>query len=261
MYNKLEDEFLICEALNLSKANLISHPELVESTNPKLLEFKKRKEAKEPLAYIVGYQPFLGLNFLVDKNVLIPRPETELLVEEALKHAKPENKHLSILDVGTGSGVIAVSIANALDKVSITAIDISEGAIAIANKNAQFHNVINKIKFIKSDLFSCIPKGTKFDLIVSNPPYIPSDEIETLQTGIKDFEPRVAIDGGLDGLDIIKRIAGEVCYFLKDNGKLFLEIGFGQAKEIRKILKKNKFKNIKIIKDYAEIERIVMAMI
>jgi len=249
--SRLEEEFLVCEALGIDKTELVSRPQLLESNDPKLKEFRSRKEKHEPLAYITGYQPFFGLKIFVNQNVLIPRPETELLVEAVTNFCSNIDSRISILDIGTGSGAIAVSLAKNIPHTKIIATDISIRALNIAQKNAEYNNVLSQIKFMQGDLFSPV-SGKKFDVIVSNPPYIPTNEIKTLQPEVKDFEPRAALDGGDDGLDVIRRIASEAKNYLNPKGYLIFEFGFGQSAEIKKLLKKNGYSNIRILNDYAK---------
>lgn len=251
---RLEEELLICEALGIEPSKLIAHPELANKNAAKLLEFKDRLAKHEPLAYIVGYQPFMGLNILVDKRVLIPRPETELLVEAAVKAAKAIPHPLSILDLGTGSGAIAVSLARFLPQAKIFASDKSAAALEVAKLNAEKQSV--NITFAQSDLFGSL-RDKKFELIITNPPYIPTKEIETLQPEVKDFEPREALDGGSNGLRIVCEIIHKAKGYLVPGGTLLMEIGFGQWAKVEKQLERNSYKDICVVKDYAGIERVV----
>lgn len=254
-----EEEIIICEALGIDKTDLISHPNLASKDDPKYKEFKKRIDNNEPLAYISGTQPFYGFNFFVDNNVLIPRPETELLVEICLDTLMPgHNESLSILDIGTGSGAIAVCLAKYLENATITAVDISKGSLSVAKKNADHHKVSHRIIHAQSNLFRSI-RSQAFDAIISNPPYIPTSDIEGLEPNVRDHEPRLALDGGQDGLDIIRKIISGSKNYLKPNGYLFLEFGFGQSGHVKILLEESGYKNIQIIKDYAGIDRIAKA--
>lgn len=214
-----------------------------------------------PIQYIMGKTEFCGLEFIVNEDVFIPRPETEVLVETVIDIVHRDEVRL--LDLCTGSGNIAISIANALTKVAcdykIVASDISEEALAVAKKNAAFNGVLKRIEFINSDLFSKL-EG-KFDYIVSNPPYVAGYEFETLQREVLT-EPRIAIDGGPDGLDFYGRIAQDAPRFLKNGGYLIMEIGFGQARPIKEIIEKTGALNIVETKiDQNGIDRVMVARI
>ena len=203
-----------------------------------------------PIQYITKKQEFMGLDFFVDENVLIPQPDTEILVEEVLKISKLFNKKINILDLCTGSGAIAVSLAKYIKDVNIIATDISENAIEIAEKNAIKNNVENKIKFVVSDMFKNIEN--KFDIIVSNPPYIETKEIEKLSKEVKN-EPIIALDGGNDGIKYYKIIADNYNKFLNIGGYLFLEMGYNQGESVSKL-----FKNSEIKKDLCGNNRVIL---
>ncbi|MDR0273171.1 MAG: peptide chain release factor N(5)-glutamine methyltransferase [Clostridiales bacterium] len=220
--------------------------------NPeKYFSYIKRLQAGEPLQYIIGQWEFMGLTFITDKRALIPRPETELLVEKVLEFLKnKKNAHVS--DVCTGSGCIAISIARLAEcETEIVAVDISDDALSLAKENAKKLNAANLI-FIKSCLFENI--CGKFDVIVSNPPYVLSEEIPKLLPNVRDYEPRLALDGGADGLDFYRRIIPQSKKHLKPGGALFLEIG---PVSVINLMKEAGFKNIVLTRDYAGIERIV----
>ncbi len=223
----------------------------------KYINFLKKRIQKIPLQYIVGKVDFYKYSFFVEEGVFIPRPETEILVEEAIEiykrffHLLP----VDILDIGTGCGNIGISLALEIEKAKVIATDISEKALQVAKKNACKYNVESKIKFIKSDLFP--GNDFKFDIIISNPPYIPEKEIEKLQEEVKK-EPFVALNGGKDGLDVIKRIIQNSTYFLKKRSFLLLEIGYNQLQGIEKILEKQELKIYNVKKDYNGIERVIV---
>ena len=213
----------------------------------------ERRVKGEPIDKIFGKTEFYGLTFKVNKDVLTPRKETEILVEEALKIIGKEK--LEVLDLCTGSGAIAVSIAkNSAAKV--TATDISESALMVAKQNAELSDV--KINFICSDLFSDIKKGKKFNVITCNPPYIKSEDIKTLDKEVKDYDPHLALDGGEDGLYFYRKISEEFEEFLAPKGVILLEIGLAQEKSVKKLFSKNKF-SVRIVKDYSGIQRIIIA--
>ena len=219
----------------------------------------KRLIFGEPLQYITGIQEFMKLNFLVTKDVLIPRPDTEILVEEVIR--KAENiPNPVILDLCTGSGAIAVSLAKYIKNVHICAIDISSKALEIAKKNAELNGVKNNIEFIESNLFDKI-KERKFDIIVSNPPYIETETIKTLSKDVQS-EPKIALDGGKDGLDFYRKIADSGSKYLNRQGYICLEIGYNQRIAVRQILEnKKRYVNINCIKDLCGNDRVVTAQI
>ena len=206
----------------------------------------KRRAAKEPVAYIIKKKEFWSKNFKVNENTLIPRPETELLVQNLIKSYK--DKKISILDVGTGSGCILISLVSELPFSRGIGIDISTQAIKVAKENASLHKVKNKVKFFNKSIINLY--NLKFDLLVSNPPYIERKNIKNLDDGIKNYEPLIALNGGNDGLDVIKKVIYKAKEILKINGRLAIEIGNGQSIKVSKELKKNKFIIEKNIDDY-----------
>ena len=219
----------------------------------------KRLILGEPLQYITGRQEFMKLNFLVTKDVLIPRPDTEILVEEVIKIAENIPNPV-ILDLCTGSGAIAVSLAKYIKNVHICAIDISSKAIELAKKNAELNGVKNNIEFIESNMFDKI-KDKKFDIIVSNPPYIETETIKKLSKDVQN-EPRIALDGGKDGLDFYRKIADNGYKYLNRQGYICLEIGYNQRIAVRQILeKKKRYVNIKCVKDLCGNDRVITAQI
>ena len=222
-----------------------------------------RRSAGEPLQYIIGNTEFMGLTFRVTPDVLIPRLDTEVVVDEALKLMK-EHKVKKVLDLCTGSGAIAVSVAKLADKVDVSASDISQEALKIAAENASANGV--KIDFKCGDMFAPFKRkiggNAKFDMIISNPPYIPSQDIEGLMTEVKDHEPRLALDGGDDGLDFYRTIIEQAPDYLKKGGILVLEIGSDQAHNIEEIAGNTaKYKGCDIKKDLAGLDRVAVLMI
>ncbi len=230
----------------------------------KIIEIaQKRAESKVPVQYILGFSYFMGEKYIVNKDVLIPRDETEILVIECYKLLKDRNKKIDILDIGVGSGCISCALAKKLiDKdIEILAVDISSEAIKIALENADKLDLIRKIVFRKSDVYSKIRDFEKFDLIVSNPPYIPIAEKCNLQKEVC-FEPKVALFAtDIEGVEFYKKIIKDAYKFLKIGGFLAFEIGINQADIVRDLLIENNFKNIKLIKDLANITRVVIAQI
>ena len=253
----LDSELLLSKTLNKSREEILVN--LDQQINKRsFVVFKKylqRRFNNEPVAYILGEKEFWSKKFKVNKNTLIPRPETELMVEEILKINK--KRKISILDVGTGSGCIILSLLNVLKDSYGTGIDISKKALFIAKKNAIKHNLINRVKFKNVSFESYV--SNKYDLIVSNPPYIKKNDIKYLTEDIKKFEPRMALDGGNDGLDLIKKVIYKSKIILKLKGILALEIGNGQVKKVSKILFDNNFRIKQLIKDYGNNVRCVFA--
>ncbi len=238
---------------------IYDNKEVTSLERDKYIKNVKRLILGEPLQYITGIQEFMKLNFLVTRDVLIPRPDTEILVEEVIKIAENIPNPV-ILDLCTGSGAIAVSLAKYIKNVHICAIDISSKALEIAKKNAELNGVKNNIDFIESNLFNKI-KDKKFDIIVSNPPYIETETIKRLSKDVQN-EPRIALDGGKDGLDFYRKISENGYKFLNRQGYLCLEIGYNQRIAVRQILeKKKRYVNIKCIKDLCENDRVITAQI
>lgn len=250
-----EVEWLIAESLGKNRTDIKLLTHIGKESYRKIKNAVVKREKRMPLSKIFNHVNFYGYDFYVDKNVLSPRPETEQVVEEAIKIIKEHNSEKNkVLDLMTGSGAIAVTIAKE-SKASVYASDISEDALTVARRNAKNNKV--KIKFIESDIFKSIKKE-KFDLIISNPPYIPSKDILTLDDEVKKYDPLIALDGGEDGLYFYKEIAENAPKYLKPKGVLVLEIGEDQGKLVKKLLQKN-FENIRIKKDYSKNDRIIVA--
>jgi len=255
----IDAELILSKSLNISREKFLSlndyrvEDEIILNFN-KLID---RRVKKEPIAYIFQKKEFWSLNFIVNKDTLIPRPETELLVEYLVNYYK--NKKIFILDIGTGSGCIILSILKELKKSKGIGIDVSKKAIKVASKNAKNLGLQTRSKFIKRNLNEF--NSYMFDLIVSNPPYICSHELKNLSEDIKKYEPRLALDGGNDGLDVVKKIIYKSKSILKRKGMLALEIGFGQFKKVSPILKFNGFKIKFIIKDYHNNIRCILAVL
>lgn len=252
---------LLQSTLNKTKEYLMIYDKKQISDSKRLLYIKnvKRLIAGEPLQYITGKQEFMKLNFLVTKDVLIPRQDTEILVEEVINIAKNLQNPV-ILDLCTGSGAIAISLAKYVENTKIYATDISPKAIEIAKKNAEFNGVKNNIEFLQSNLFAKI-KNQRFDIIVSNPPYIEKDIIAKLPKDVQN-EPKIALDGGKDGLKFYRNIAQNAYKFLNRQGYLCLEIGYNQRLAIQKILKEQKrYINTYSKKDLCENDRVIITQI
>ena len=242
--NKKREEILINLSQKISKKHLLRYKNLLQ-----------RRSQKEPIAYILEEKEFWSKFFFVSSDTLIPRPETELMVEKLIQIFK--NKNISILDIGTGSGCILISLLSEIKNCNGVGIDISKKALEIAKKNAFRHNIKNNIKFFNKPLDSEF--NQKFDLIVSNPPYIKSNEIKNLKEDIRQYEPRIALDGGNDGLDLIKKVIYKTKYILKVKGMLALEIGNGQFNKVSKILIEKNFKIEDTIKDYKNNVRCIIS--
>jgi release factor glutamine methyltransferase len=226
-------------------------------------ELIKRRGQREPLQHIVGSTSFCGFEIAVSRDVLVPRPETELLAERGwtfLNQLSPTNPQPSTaLDFGTGSGCVAIALASKCPAAEVYAIDISPEALALARQNAARHGLAERIRFLEGDGFAALPEGTRFDLIISNPPYIPSGDIASLQAEVRDYDPHRALDGGADGLDYGRRLAAECAPFLKPHGRVMLEFGDGQAEGLREILQEQLWIVEAIEADYTHRPRIMVA--
>lgn len=255
----LKSRILLAHILNVEKEYLIIHDDevLLSLQENEFFEKVNKLCSGVPIQYLTNSQEFMGVNFYVDKNVLIPQPDTEILVENVISIIKNLQKscqkEITVLDLCTGSGIIGVCLKKHLQNVNVLSSDISSNALEIAKKNANLQNV--KIDFIKSDLFENIDE--KFDVIVSNPPYIKTDKINELSKEVKN-EPRLAVDGGQDGLDFYRRIIKESTNFFRKTGYLALEIGYDQKEAVENLFKNFKYKEIKIFKDLSDIERVII---
>ena len=253
----LDTELILSKSLNKSREEILIN--LEQNINKKSFsefnEYLIRRSKKEPIAYLLGEKEFWSKKFFVNKDTLIPRPETELLVEKIVSIFK--KKRITILDIGTGTGCIIISLLSELKNSVGMAIDISSKAIVVAKKNACKFNLSDRIKFLNKPFENICDK--KFDLIVSNPPYIKRSDIKNLSEDIKKFEPRMALDGGNDGLDLIKKVIYKSKKILKINGTLALEIGNEQIKKVSKLLIDSKFRIKCVIKDYRNNVRCVLA--
>ena len=252
----LDTELFLMKATGFTKVQLFTKDDyiLTEEQENFFLDMLKKRAEKIPTQYLLGKCVFMGLDFFVDENVLIPRPDTEILVEAAIDWAK-ENKASYFLDMCTGSGCIALSIAH-YAKINGVAVDISKEALCVADKNAKALNLKSNINFIQSDLFENV-SDFKFDFITSNPPYIISEQINGLMDEVRLYEPKKALDGGEDGLDFYRKIALDAKNFIKDNGAIFFEIGYNQGHDVKCILENNNYKNIHILKDLSGLDRVV----
>lgn len=253
---------LLCFLLQVDKVYLITHSneEMDKEVYIKVVQNTKKIVGGKPIQYITNNQEFMKMNFYVDENVLIPQPDTEILVYEVLKICNEYSNGVNILDLCTGSGAIAVSLDRILRKncvdAKICASDISKQALKIARKNSENNNA--NVKIIESDLLENI-EYKKFDIIVSNPPYIRTDEIKNLSKQVKE-EPYIALNGGIDGLHFYRKIIKEAKGYIKNNGYLCLEIGYNQMESVLGIFKENKeYKNLKQVKDWSGNDRCIIA--
>lgn len=256
----LDAWYLFEHAFGISRMQyFLCSSQKAEMTETALKEYQEgisRRAKREPLQHILGTQEFMGLEFYVNRYTLIPRQDTETLVETVL--ADQKDKNVTLLDMCTGSGCIAISLAAHGGYGHVEAADISAEALKIAEKNAA--KILNgkPIRFRHSDMFSAFdPEIDQFDMIVSNPPYIPSDVIEELEPEVRDFEPRSALDGTADGLFFYRKLAEESGRFLKDQGSVYFEIGHDQGEAVENLLRTHGFKNTKVIKDLAGKDRVV----
>ena len=278
---RLQIELLLAHLLKLPRMKLYLNFEriLTPAETDALRELVKRRGQREPLQHITGSTSFCGLEIAVNRHALVPRPETELLAESgweflnqisegrvtrapSLKNEDGDscNSPLRALDFGTGTGCIAVALAVKCPTAKITATDVSTDALALAKENAMRNAVAGRVEFVQGEGFAALQKPVPlFDLIISNPPYIPSAEIATLQPEVRDFDPHNALDGGADGLDFYRMIASQAAVFLKSDGKVMLEFGDGQAGAIRRIFENEKWIVEAVKEDYSQRARILIA--
>lgn len=256
---RLDAETLLMNALERDRAYLYAHPELELSCRELrgYNELLERRASGEPLQYITGHQEFWGLDLVVTPAVLIPRPETEHSVEAALELAR-DIESPRIVDVGTGSGCIALALASELPKAKIDAIDISADALAIASRNAQRLGFADRVTFAESDLLErYLDLGTSFDVVVSNPPYVGKSEADKLQIEVRQHEPHCALFGGAEGLDIYRRLIPQAFRVLRPDGWLVMEIGFSQEQAIHQLL--CDWREVRTVPDLRRIPRVVIA--
>lgn len=260
--SRLQAELLLAHLLKLPRMKLYLNFErvLTPTETDGLRELIKRRGQREPLQHITGSTSFWGYEIAVNRHALVPRPETELLAELGWLFLSTINSKLSTaLDFGTGTGCIAITLAAKCPVAKITALDISLEALALAKENAERNQVAERIGFLHGDGFAALNPPTQFDLIISNPPYIASAEIATLEPEVRDFDPRTALDGGADGLDFYRRLAKDAGSFLKPDGKIMMEFGDDQADNIRKIFEAEKWIVEAVKEDYSQRARILVA--
>jgi release factor glutamine methyltransferase len=237
---------------------LVANPEyeMTECVTTEFEKLLKRRAGREPLQYITGHQEFFGLDFEVCPDVLIPRPETEILVETAIEILS-KRESAGLCEIGVGSGCISISILDNIKSTRAAGVDISSAALAVAARNAEKHYVADRLALTEADVFEGL--NGMFDLIVSNPPYIPDDQLKTLQAEVRQYEPQTALSGGSDGLTIIKRIINNAPRFLNPNCFLLLEIGYDQGERVKKLFDMTRWESVKFLSDLQGIPRIVKA--
>ena len=257
---RLESEWLLGHVLNLPRLQLYLNFERIlnEAETARLRELVKRRASREPLQHLLGTAQFCGLEIEVDRNVLIPRPETELLAEAAWRLLNEVQRPTSFLDFGTGTGCIAISICRHAAHTRGVALDKSPAALEVAARNAARHSLQDRVAFVQSDGFAAVPQEA-FDLIVSNPPYIPSSEIPRLQPEVRDYDPRTALDGGADGLEFYRLLAAEATRFVAPAGRMLLEFGDGQADAVSDILRQQNWPMMEVREDLSGRGRFLFA--
>ena len=253
----IDARILLLNALNINRIDLVTDPyrEAEEKAVEKLREFLERRKTREPVAHIVGKKAFWKLEFASDPRALVPRPETEVIVDLILKgHGEEKQK---VLDIGTGTGAIILSLLDERPNWEGVATDVSTDALELAEINAKLHGLQDRVKLVNTNWTDGIDE--QFDIIVSNPPYIPSNVIPTLAVDVKDYDPILALDGGHDGLEPYRILFDRLPQLLKDNGTFAFEFGINQANDIMELAKAtNKFQNLAIIKDLSDIERVII---
>lgn len=257
---RLDAEVLMSHVLNCRRLALYVHmnQKLDEEQAARFSDFIKKRSEHIPVAYLTGHKEFMGIDFAITPKVLIPRPETEVLAQKTIENLHHYNTPIKIADIGTGSGAICLSILKLTDNVTAAAVDISADALEIAKYNAHKYNLDDKVTFYEGNLFEPL-MGQKFSVIVSNPPYIRTGDFETIQAEIK-HEPRIALDGGVDGLDCYRQIIKDAPGFLTDDGFLAVEIGEDQTAAVLKLIEDSgRFKYTQVWKDLADKDRVAAA--
>jgi release factor glutamine methyltransferase len=260
---RLDAELIVAQALRIDRVKVIVESQrLLEPDELETIRaLFKRRRGYEPVAYLRGYREFYGRPFRVDRRVLVPRPDTEILVEVALQRLRGHDLGARVLDLCTGSGCVAVTLKLERPTMTVDATDLSPDAVAVARDNAQRLGAVWNVRFAAGDLFA--PLGAPrqiYDLVVANPPYIATQEIETLQPDIRDHEPRLALDGGPDGLVVVRRIVAEAPRWLRRGCALAMEIGAGQAAEVEQIFRQGGFTDVRRAQDYGGHERVVSGL-
>jgi release factor glutamine methyltransferase len=258
---RLQAELLLAHLLKMPRMKLYLNFDraLTTAETDSFREYIKRRGQREPLQHITGSTSFCGFEIIVNRNALVPRPETELLAEQGWTFLSTFSSPPAVLDFGTGTGCIAIALVAKCPQAKIIAVDLSPDALTLAKQNAEKNRVADKIEFRQGDGFSALPADARFDLIISNPPYISTAEIATLQPEVRDFDPRPALDGGADGLVFYRMFASQAKSFLRPGGKIMLEFGDGQTPAIKKIFSDENWIVEAIKADYSQRERIFIA--
>lgn len=262
---QMQAELLLGHLLGVNRARLFAMGDrpVSEATVEALRQLLRRRAAREPLQHLVGSTAFTHFELLTTPQALIPRPETELLLEHASRWLErqlggPEEPFRpALLDWGTGSGCLAIGLARQFPPARVTALDVSAEALELARHNAVLNGVAGQITFLLSESFAAVPAGQRFDLMVANPPYIPTEEIAQLEPEVRVHEPRLALDGGADGLYFYRRLAQECIPYLAPRGALWLELGYGQAKEVVRIFAAHGWEVLELARDYQGISRVL----
>jgi release factor glutamine methyltransferase len=254
----LDAELMMSRALACSRTEVITHEEVQppQYAVDRFSDWTDRRSKREPLPYILGEREFYGLSFEVTPSVLIPRQETEFLVEAAVSFLT-NRPSPTVADIGLGSGCVAIAIAKSIPGVIAYGTESSPDALVVACRNVERLGVMDQVRFAHGDLFSPL-ESLEFDMIVSNPPYIPSADIDELQPEVRLYEPREALDGGRDGLDVIRRLTLEAMPYLKNGGALAVEIGIGESVAVECLFRSAGLEEVRSIKDYSHIERVVI---
>jgi release factor glutamine methyltransferase len=257
---RLQSELLLAHVLKIQRLKLYLDfaRALTDAETTTLRELVQRRAAREPLQHILGAANFCGLEIKVNRSVLVPRPETELLAEHGWKFLSSLSRDSTFLDFGSGSGCIAIAISHYAKQSRGWALDRSADALAIAAENASANKVNDRLTFVESSGLQALDRALRFDLIISNPPYIPSAEIDTLQEEVRNFDPRMALDGGPDGLDFYRQLGSEAAHFLEDGGKMMLEFGDGQETALPPIFTIEGWQVESIANDYNRKPRILI---
>jgi len=260
---RLDAELLLARALGATRIQLIVDAKrpLAPEELGRMREMVRRRRAREPIAYILGEREFYGRMFRVDARVLVPRPDTETLVDVALARTRAVSMSMRALDLCTGSGCVAITLARERPTACVYASDVSPDALAVARENALRLGAYN-VAFRQGDLFAAVDPALRFDLVTANPPYIPSGDLATLQLDVRDHEPRLALDGGADGLTLLRRVVAEAPARLVPGGVLAVEVGAGEAPVVAGLFEQAAaFSGVAVQRDYARIERVVSAVL